>query len=141
MNTDDEIRLRLLAVERLEDRCVREQQERDTAAVIAKATEAHNSPAASDRDRDAAISPDGTRSLIARIRELEEQVAMDRAVCEAAEQLVEIQRRCAKAFRGGFEAMPGLVRTSGAHKILADQMSAAGGRLARAVDDRAKRTS
>jgi hypothetical protein len=39
VNTDDEIKYRALAMERPEDRRQREQQERDTAAAIAKATE------------------------------------------------------------------------------------------------------
>lgn len=39
MNTDDDIRLRALAMERPEDRRQREQQERDTTAAVAKAAE------------------------------------------------------------------------------------------------------
>jgi hypothetical protein len=39
MNTDDEIRHRALAMERPEERRAREQQERETAALLAKATE------------------------------------------------------------------------------------------------------
>lgn len=90
---------------------------------------------------DAAWFVDNCSTLLESLTAALDEVERLRTVADAAGKLVEVQRRAAKAFRTGFEGMPELVRSSGVHRMLADEMAAAGKKLQRAVDDLAGRVS
>lgn len=61
-----------------------------------------------------------------------------RPVVAAALTLCEIKARATKAFPRGLTGMQQLIGSSGAHKMLADQVTAAGAKLERAVDEYTK---